>query len=171
MRNFKSHITSSNQKKLKPKVACPELECKCTNVNMQCPVDGQCMVSNVVYQAEIKSRYNTKLYIGMTSRPFITRWKEHRGNLRHQHQKGTKLSNYVWKQKENGTNIKTEDILWSLKAKSVPYRAGARFCDTCLSEKTHIALAPPREILNSRKEIISKCPHKRDFKLKFYKPP
>ena len=59
----------------------------------------------------------------------------------------------------------------SLKTKAVPYRAGARYCDTCLSEKTHIALANPNEVLNSRKEIVGKCPHKREFKLKFYKPP
>ena len=49
--------------------------------------------------------------------------------------------------------------------------AGSRYCDTCLSEKTHIALANPGEVLNSRKEIVGKCPHKREFKLKFYKPP
>ena len=45
---------------------------------VQCPVNGQCMTSNVVYSAEIKSRYSTKSYIGMIGRPFIERWKEHR---------------------------------------------------------------------------------------------
>ena len=107
----------------------------------------------------------------MTGRPFIGRWKEHRGNFRHKHQKGTKLSKYAWNQKEFGENIKFEDIKWSLKAKAVPYRARARYCDTCLSEKTHIALADPNEVLNSRKEIVGKCPHKSEFKSKFYKPP
>ena len=107
----------------------------------------------------------------MTGQQFITRWKEHRANLKYKHQKGTKLSNYVWKQKDFGQNIDMKDISWSIKSKAVPYRAGARFCDTCLSEKTHIALADPREILNSKKEIVSKCLHKRDFKLKFFKPP
>lgn len=101
----------------------------------------------------------------MTGRPFIERYKEHRGNIRHKHQKGTKLSKFIWKQKEFGKDIKIEDIKWSLKAKSVPYKPGSRYCDTCLSEKTYIALANPDEILNSRKEIIGKCPHKRDFKL------
>ena len=63
-----------------------------------------------------------------------------------------------------------KDISWRIKTKAVPYRAGTRFCDTCLSGKTNIALANPREILNSRKEIVSKCPHKRDFKLKSISP-
>ena len=107
----------------------------------------------------------------MTSRPFIDRWKEHRGNVRHKHQKGTKLSSFVWRQMDFGENIKFENIEWKLKAKAVPYRSGARYCDTCISEKTHIALSNPNSILNSRKEIVSKCPHKRYFKLKFYKPP
>ena len=101
----------------------------------------------------------------MIGRPFIERWKEHRGNLRHRHQKGTKLSNYIWNKREMGENVEFNDIKWSLKSKAVPYRAGARFCDTCLSEKTHIALSKPQDVLNSRKEIINKCPHNRDFKL------
>ena len=108
----------------------------------------------------------------MTARTFIERWKEHRGNIRHKHQQGTKLSHYVWKQNtEFGEKIGMENIKWSIKSKTTSYRAGARYCDTCLSEKTHIALANPSEILNSRKEIVSKCPHKRYFKLKYFKPP
>ena len=138
---------------------------------VQCPVSGQCVTRNVVYSAEVKTRYSTKRYIGMTGCPFIERWKEHRGNLRHKHQNGTKLSKYIWRQKDFGENISMKDIKWSLKAKTVPYKAGSRYCDTCLSEKTHIALSNPNDILNSRKEIVAKCPHKRAFKLKFFKPP
>ena len=102
---------------------------------------------------------------------FIDRWKEHRGNFKYKHQKGTKLSSFAWKQVDFGENIKFDDIKWSLKTKTVTYRPGSKFCHTCLSEKTHIALADPNQILNSRKEIVSKCPHKRYFKLKFFKPP
>ena len=129
------------------------------------------MYDNVVYEATVKTRYATKSYIGMTGRPFIERWKEHRGNVKHRHQKGTKLSKYVWHQKDFGENIEMKDIKWCLKSKAVPYKSGAKYCDTCLSEKTHIALSNPNMILNSRKEIISKCPHKWDFKLKHFKPP
>ena len=172
MRNLKSHIAASNIKKLRPKQHInPEKECNCENQKRVCPVNGQCTIDNVVYEASVQTKHISKSYIGMTSRPFIERWKEHRGNLKHEHQKGTKLSSFVWNQKVFGENIKMDDIRWSLKTKAIPYRAGAKFCDTCLSEKTHIALADPKYILNSRKEIVSKCPHKRFFKLKFYKPP
>ena len=146
-------------------------QCKCDKENIQCPVNNNCMSSNVVYEAKVKTRYATKSYIGMTGRSFISRWKEHRGNIRHKNQKGTKLSKHIWKLKEFGENIKFEDIEWSIKSKSVPYKPGARYCDICPSEKTHIALANPADILNSSKEIVSKCPHKRNFKLCFYNPP
>ena len=146
-------------------------QCKCDKEIIQCPVSNKCMRSNIVYEAKVKTRYTTKSYIGMTGRNFISRWKEHRGNIRHKHQKGTKLSNYIWKQKNFGENIQIEDLERNIKSKSVPYKPGARYCDTCLCEKTHIALSNPSEILNSRKEIVSKCPHKRNFKLCFYKPP
>ena len=135
-----------------------------------CPVKGDCTVDNVVYEAKGKSRYTTKSYIGMSGRPFIVRWKEHRGNIRHPHQKGTKLSKYIHSQNDLGENIGMKNIEWTLRTKAIPYRAGARYCDTCLSEKTCIALSEPSKILNSRKEIVSKCPHKRDFKSKFFKP-
>ena len=137
----------------------------CENEDMQCPVSNECMTSNVVYEAKIKTKHNTKSYIGMTGRNFIDRYKEHRGNCKHEHQKGTKLSNYVKRQKLFGEHIKFENIEWKLKTKAVPYKPGSRFCDVCLSEKTHIALSNPSEILNSRREIVSACPHKRSFKL------
>ena len=172
MKNLGSHIAASNLKKVKQNpVKTTENTCKCENQQMQCPVNGQCMTDNVVYEAQVKTRYTTKSYIGMTGRPFFERWKEHRGNLKHKHQKGTKLSNFIWKQKESGEHIDIQNIKWSLKAKAMPYQPGARFCDTCLCEKTHIALSNPQDILNTRKEIVSKCPHKREFKLKYFKPP
>ena len=98
MRNLKSHISASNMKKLHNKQAeTPVTSCKCESDKdiVQCPVSGQCVTSNVVYSAEVKTKYSTKTYIGMTGCPFIDRWKEHRGNLRHKHQNGTKLSKYI----------------------------------------------------------------------------
>ena len=133
------------------------------------PVNGQCKVKNVIYEAKLMSRNGPKIYTGMTGRQLITRIKEHKGNFKHSHQKGTKLSSYAHKQLEFGEDIKFEDIKWSIKAKAVPYKAGAKFCDLCLSEKTLIALSNPTNSINSRTEIVSKCIHKRNFKLKFFK--
>lgn len=86
MRNFKSHITSSNQRKLKPKVVdSSDQNCKCNIKKSHCPLRDQRMVSNVVYQAVIKTEFSAKSCIGMTGPQFITRWREHRANLKYKH--------------------------------------------------------------------------------------
>ena len=69
----------------------------------------------------------------MTSRPFTQRFENRKGNNKHKHQKGTKLSSYVWKQKDFWENTKNNDIKWRLNTKAVPHMAGARFCDICIS--------------------------------------
>ena len=51
------------------------------------------------------------------------------------------------------------DITWEIKAKSGVYKPGAKFCDVCLTEKTFIMLADPKESLNARTEILNKCRH------------
>ena len=145
--------------------------CRCESQDMTCPVEGKCTTENVVYEAQVKVKNTIKSYIGMTSRPFIERWKEHRGNIRYKHQKGTKLSSFVWNQKKFGENIEIDDIKFKLKAKTSTYKPGAKFCGTCLSEKTYIALCNPKHTLNSRTEIVSKCIHRKYFKLKYLKPP
>ena len=65
-------------------------------------------------------------------------------NKQAQNFQNTCTTNNLFKEK-----IKIENIEWSLKSKTVPYKPGARYCDTCLQEKTFIALANPFEILNS----------------------
>ena len=87
MRNIKSHIAASNLKKLNQNIVKKtESECKCEKEKRQCPVNGNCTLDNVVYEAKVKTSYNTKSYIGMNGCSFIERWKEHRGNMRHKHQ-------------------------------------------------------------------------------------
>ncbi len=49
---------------------------------------------------------------------------------------------------------KEHKISWSIRAKTGVYTAGAKFCDVCLTEKTHILLADPKESLNIRTEIL-----------------
>ena len=69
------------------------------------------------------SRNVPRIYTGMTGRQLIKRIKEHKGNFKHKHQKGTKLSSYAHKQSEYGEDIKFEDIKWSIKAKAIPCKA------------------------------------------------
>ena len=67
MRNIRSHITASNNKKLKSSQAEIVEQYKCNKENIQCPVNKQqCMLNNVVYEAKVKTNYTTKSFIGMT---------------------------------------------------------------------------------------------------------
>ena len=84
--------------------------------------------------------------------------------------KGTALAEKIWELKDKG---KTPTIKWSIADRAYPYKAGARACDLCRAEKMHIALGKKgfNELpegcimLNKRSEIMSKCPHKRQFTL------
>ena len=55
-------------------------ECKCRN---NCPLEGNCKVSNIIYKAEIVTKDNQgatieeNSYIGLTSTPFIERYRNH----------------------------------------------------------------------------------------------
>ena len=90
--------------------------------------------------------------------------------------KGTALAERIWELKDKGKTPKTK---WSIVDKAYPYKAGARTCDLCRAEKMHIALGKkgfnelPEDcvMLNKRSEIMSKCPHKRQFTLALVKQP
>ena len=60
---------------------------------------------------------------------------------------------------------KRPEIVWKIKKRTSVYTAGAKFCDVCLTEKTYIMLAEPKDFLNTRTEILNKCRHKLKFTL------
>jgi len=47
-----------------------------------------------------------------------------------------------------------------------PYRNGTKICQFCLNEKLTILTSNQKMKLNKRSELISKCRHKRKFKVK-----
>ena len=83
---------------------------------------------------------------------------------------GTALSEKIWEIKDKG---KTPEIKWKIVAKAYPYKAGAKACDLCRTEKMFIArgtkgfskLPQGCVMLNKKSEIMSKCPHMRKFSL------
>ena len=109
-------------------------ECNCRNAD-QCPLNGNCLTNNVVYQAEItvENDPQSKSYIGVTSSEFKTRHRNHTKSFRHKkYSQDTELSKYIWKLKENSKNF---GIKWSI-VKTVPsYKPGAKRCNLCLEEK------------------------------------
>ena len=54
--------------------------CNCRN-KQECPLEGECLVSDVVYQATVKTQNAQEMYIGLTSNYFKTT-RCHLGTLR-----------------------------------------------------------------------------------------
>ena len=164
---MKSKIDKHNKSILKPIIEDPsERTCDCRPKDKpNCPLQGNCLVSSVVYKAEVTTPGTTKkTYYGLTERSFKKRFNEHNSSFRLQSKRNaTELSKYVWDLKNKNLQPK---VSWSIRAKAFTYKGGSTHCDLCLTEKTIIALSDPASTLNSRTEILGKCRHRFKFTLK-----
>ena len=164
-KNVASKIAQHNTKVLNGKNISKDSGCNCKKKS-ECPMPNNCMASNVVYQALLTAEGKTYNYFGMTSMTFKKRYTNHKSDFKNRKEegKGTALSSKVWELKD--TNKKFE-IKWSIVDRCHGYKAGAKMCDLCATERTHIALGekgfktlPPGCILlNKRSEIMGKCRH------------
>ena len=161
--NIARHLVKHNHKVLNQENRPVQEACKCRKY--PCPLNGNCGVGPLVYQADVIEPNKTMQYIGMTGRTFKKRYTEHRNALRNRktaERNPTKLSKHVWSLKDR--NIQPE-IQWKVRAKTGIYFPGAKFCDTCITEKLLILEADKRTCLNQRTEILTKCIHKRKHSL------
>ena len=81
----------------------PEVVDLCNCTQFECPLNGRCQMTNVVYQATVTNTDDghEETYIGATTH-FKTRfWKQRTdmNNINYR-SKGTTLSSYIWKLKE-----------------------------------------------------------------------
>ncbi|PIK42409.1 hypothetical protein BSL78_20735 [Apostichopus japonicus] len=105
MGNMRSIINSHNnrllsQNKLRPQLA--QRICNC-RVKLNCPLNGNCLVSSVIYRADVTTGDDTKSYIGLSSGPFKQRYSNHSKSFRHErYEKETELSKHIWDLKRKG---------------------------------------------------------------------
>ena len=161
-RNIRKHISKHNNTVISKSK--PEKEKKLCNCRApaNCPSSGEYQVGPLVYQANVRTSISNKSYIGSMGRTLKERYSTHKHSFNNRNANSTALSSYVWKLKDSEHE---HEISWNIKAKSGVYTAGAKYCDVCLTEKTHIMLANPKESLNVRTEILNKCRHKAKFTL------
>ena len=79
--------------------------CICTQY--ECSLDGDCCKKNVIYQAEVITEDGIiGFYIGSTSQTFKGRFSGNRTIMNNPkyREKGSKLSKFIWKLKDEGTN-------------------------------------------------------------------
>ncbi len=155
MRKFET-IEENNVKQTK--------KCNCKDSKV-CPLNGSCLESTVVYEATLDTNTaQSYTYIGLTEGTFKSRFYGHSNSFRHENQENsTELSKKVWELKRNGTS---HNISWRIRDKTQPYKEGAPGCNLCTTEKYHILTSQAKNLLNTRKELISKCRHMNKFMLK-----
>ena len=136
--------------------------CKC-RVKADCPLQGNCLVKLIVYQATLESSDGPKIYYGSCSTTFKARFYNHNQSFKHPKKRhATELSKAVWKEKDRGLSPK---ITWQITKQASAYSSGARSCNLCLEEKLAILKADLRTNINKRSEMFNKCRHRSKFKL------
>lgn len=132
--------------------------CNCRRTE-ECPAKGECLTESVIYQAECiaSDRPEKKIYIGLTSNQFKTRYRNHMKSFNNQkYENDTELSKYVWKLKSAKRPF---SIIWSFLKKVPAYKPGSRRCSLCLEEKLLIMKGRHKNLLNRRTEFFTKCRH------------
>ena len=101
MPNIKATIEGDNKKILRennntentPKCNCPR--------NAACPLDGNCLSKDIVYQATMTSESKTETYVGLTATTFKARLANHKASFNSESKRNsTELSKHIWTLKD-----------------------------------------------------------------------
>ena len=157
MPNMKSIISSHNKHVLSNADApTPPDTCNCRK-KPDCPLEGKCLQTNVIYQATVTTETTTETYVGLATN-FKERYRNHKTSFQHSHRKKeTELSKYVWSLQDAN---KVFLIKWKILKKCKPYSNITKKCSLCLNEKFIIICQKELCSLNRRNELASSCPHR-----------
>ena len=163
---MKTIINGHNKRILNPPSPSPECNCNC-QVKDSCPMNGNCLAKNIIYQAEISTDDETlppKIYIGSTATTFKKKYANHKRSFNHdKYELESELSKEYWNIKRNK---QTPKVTWKIVKKCPPFNRAAIKCYLCTAEKLEIALFKGSNILNKKSELVSKCRHINKFILK-----
>lgn len=157
-----SKIANKNKHLLGDQTIPEEKKCNCRKGVKHCPLNGKCLTESLVYKAEVATTEQKVNYIGMTSTSFKTRFNNHTASFNHKRDSNTSLSNFIWQLKEKNQKF---DIKWSILRKAPAFKSETNKCPLCLSEKVEILRTDKKASLNKRKEIFTKCPHRKKLLL------
>ena len=154
-------IISGHNSKLTTKPEAPlEKSCNCNNEDT-CPIGGDCLKRNVIYQATVTSdqaQTEPETYVGLTAQTFKKRFDGHANSFRHEkYSKETKLSIHIWKLKRQDTNY---NLTWKVVSRARPFSPTTGLCALCTEEKYFILYKSELASLNKRNEIKTHCRHK-----------
>ena len=150
-------ISSANKKLLAPPKP-EERSCSCPK-DKPCPLGGQCLSKNVIYEATVTTDDQSKhKYTGLCSTDFKKRLGVHRQTFKDEKVSQTSLSNFIWDLKKRNTNF---EITWRILDRGAPFSPVSGNCNLCTKEKFYILFRPESATINSRDELFSACRHKR----------
>ena len=140
--------------------------CNCRKANkINCPLQGNCLIKNVVYKVNVKCNNNSsdKIYIGSTGRHFKDRYTGHKYTFNHINKKNsTRLSDFVWHYFSRYG--RKPDMEWSIVHHVKGNIGGAsKICQLCNLERLAIAAEDKHQLLNRRQDMSNNCAHNRRF--------
>ena len=98
MPNVKQIIDGHNKAILKKSTQPPqnqgEKTCNCRNKD-SCPLQGNCVSREVIYQATVESESKTETYVGLTATDFKTRWRNHQASFNSEKSKNSTLQTHL----------------------------------------------------------------------------
>ena len=155
--NIASIISSKNQKILSPPKP-EERLCSCPRTKT-CPLEGQCLAKNVIYQATVTQENGAKnSYTGLSSTEFKKRLGTHKHTFKDENVQQTSLSKFTWNLRRKNVNF---EIKWKILDRGATFSPITGKCGLCTKEKFYIMFRPESADINSRDEIFSACRHKK----------
>ena len=166
MPNVGTMINAHNKKVLGENKSLERGKCNCQTRN-NCPLNGECLTTNLVYQATINANlrnYREKVYHGITKNTFKVRYANHKKAFNHiRYHNDSELSKEVWTVRNKGGH---HNIRWRIIRQHPNYNPTTKRCALCLNEKLEILQYEGNNQLNKRSEIVSKCRHQLCYMLK-----
>ena len=163
MPNMKS-VISSHKKCVLSNFNSPTQQpdtCNCRKTP-DCPLEGKCLQSNVIYQATVTTATTTETYVGLATN-FKERYRNHQSSFRRSNRRNeTELSKYIWTLQDSK---KPFQIKWKVLKKCKPYSNISKKCNLCLYEKFIIICKKELCSLNRRNALPSSCPHRNRYVL------
>ena len=170
MPNMAQIISRHNSKagrQQQPLAAAEVKTCSCPKAvrdSKTCPLGGQCLKDNTVYQATVTQEPSGKVetYIGLASTTWKARLAVHKTSMKHKpnpqakSQNGTELSTHTWKLKDQGIKF---SLSWKLIDRAQALNPSTKICRLCLTEKYHLMYSKGAATLNARSEFYTACRH------------
>ena len=118
MPNVQNIIKQANVRNLQEPQAVSDRQCNC-NVPENCPLDGNCCISCIAYEATVKTNNKEFIYFGISDDEWKKRFSFQTMTFRKREYEGsTELSKFIWSLQDKGESY---SIKWRVAAQAHSY--------------------------------------------------